>query len=372
MTVNPEIIRWARERVGRAPVSFKNLPVGPWESGIAEPTLRQLERYARATRTPIGYFFLDEPPGDDLPIPDLRAADGLQPKRASPELLDMVYCCQRRQEWCCDSVRRVVLLFACSATLNSPVEDVAADIRRTLKFEVADRRDCGGWAEALPLLSDRAEKAGIFVMRSDRVGSDPRRRFNADEFVGFALCHWLAPVVFINDAGDSAAQLFTLAHELAHVWLGESGVSGIGAAVAPRVRPNAVEDWCNRVAAETLVPLAALKSAMIGKSLEHAVELLDVFKVSPVVMLRRLCDAEIITRFEFNFGYARESAKTKKRRPARGDRCRKIIVGTGRRFAAAVARDALGGQTPLCDAYDLLGVATHKQFESVCKLLEVI
>src|SRR5438128_2285162 len=99
--VKPELLRWARERAGR---SLENLHkkfsrLESWEHGEALPTLKQLESFAKATYVPIGYLFLDQPPEEKVPIPDLRTMGGKPLEAPSPDLLDVLYLCQRRQDW---------------------------------------------------------------------------------------------------------------------------------------------------------------------------------------------------------------------------------------------------------------------------------
>ena len=160
----------------------------------------------------------------------------------------MVYVCQQRQEWYRDSARgeRISpLSFVGSASLNSDVESTAAIIRHALQFDIEERRQIPTWTDALRLFIGQANEAGIMVMCSDVVLNNNYRPLDPDEFRGFALSDSLALLVFIN--GDTkAAQMFTLAHELAHIWLGQSAVSDAQASLVPE---HHVERWCNNVAA---------------------------------------------------------------------------------------------------------------------------
>ena len=144
----------------------------------------------------------------------------------------------------------------------------------------------------------------MLVMVSGVVGSNTRRTLDPDEFRGFALADKLAPLVFINGADTKAAQMFTLAHELAHLWLGESALSNVGADSSP---VHNVETWCNGVAAELLVPLPELRRELgHGDPLESVAALARTFKVSTLVILHRILDAGRISRERFQRAYAAE------------------------------------------------------------------
>ena len=259
--IKPELLRWARERAGldRAALAkrFPQLPA--WENGDARPTLKQLEKFAKATYAPIGFLFLPEPPVEHVPIPDFRTVGNRHVERPSPDLLDTLYICQQRQEWYRDfarSEREDPLSFVGSVALTTNVEVAATRIRTALSFDVEERREIPTWADALRQFIGQADALGVLVMVSGVVGNNNRRKLDPDEFRGFALTDDLAPLVFINGADSKSAQMFTLAHELAHIWLGQSALSDVGPASSPS---NDVEIWCNRVAAELLVPMDALR-----------------------------------------------------------------------------------------------------------------
>ena len=184
----------------------------------------------------------------------------------SPDLLETDYLCQQRQDWYCDfalSMHEPTLGFVGSANLKDNIVEIAATMRHILSFDLEERRRLATWTDALRHCIGQADALGVLVMASGVVGSNNRRRLEPREFRGFALADPLAPLIFINGADTKAAQMFTLAHELAHLWLGQSAVSDTEARAAP---DQEVERWCNRVAAEVLVPLAVLHNEIVGRA----------------------------------------------------------------------------------------------------------
>ena len=370
--VKPDLLLWACERAGRSidslaqRQSFRKLP--DWVSGAARPTLRQLEHFARATHTPFGYFFLPQPPEESVPIPDLRTIGNEHIGHPSPDLLDTMYLCQQRQEWYQDfalSMGQSPLPFVGSVTLQSDVVAVARSIRKALGFDVEERRSMPTWTEALRRFISQADSIGIMVMVSGIVGSNTHRSLDPQEFRGFALADPLAPLVFINGKDTKAAQMFTLAHELAHIWLGETALSDVGPVTMPS---NKVEVWCNQVAAELLVPLVVLHDTYRGdvslrEELDH---LARRFKVSTLVILRRLHDAEKLSRKELYHAYEEELKRL--RSLPRGDGGNFYLTLPARvskRFARALVISTLEGQTLHRDAFRLLGFSKLATFHEL-------
>src|SRR5713101_7631704 len=129
--IKPELLSWARERAGLEvdSLSHRFPKLAAWEEGTVRPTLKQVEDFAKATHTPVGFLFLEDPPVENVPIPDFRTIRNKAISRPSPDLLDMIYVCQQRQEWYRDYARSERISppsFVGSASLNSGVESTAA------------------------------------------------------------------------------------------------------------------------------------------------------------------------------------------------------------------------------------------------------
>ena len=365
--VKPELLRWARERAGIEPDALvKRFPkYHEWESGQKRPTLKQLEKLAKVTRAPIGSFFLSHPLEERIPIPDLRTVGDRPIVRSSVDLLDTVYLCQQRQDWYRDFARiegEDPLPFVGSATPASAVESTAESMRSALDFNLDERRALPTWTEALRRLIEQADALGVLVMTSRIVGNNTRRKLDPEEFRGFALADNLAPLIFINDRVSKAAQIFTIAHELAHIWLGESALSDVEPFSAPS---HAVEVWCNRAAAELLVPLASLREEFRGTAdlADEINRLARRYKVSTLVVLRRIFDIGALDRGALAPAYRRE-VKRLGTAPARsGGSFRPTLKAfVGQRFGQAVVTSTLGGRTSFSESFRLLGIRKASTF----------
>lgn len=374
--VAPEVLRWACERAGfsEAGLASRFPRLDRWLRDEDQPTFKQLERFAKATHTPFGYFFLPEPPHETVPIPDFRTVDTALVERPTPDLLDTIYLCQQRQEWYREFARttgELALPFVGSARRTDDVVSTAERIRTALSFSIEERRRFAGWTEALRRFIEQADALGVLVMVNGVVGSNNRRKLDPAEFRGFALSDPVAPLVFINGADTKAAQMFTLAHELAHLWLGESALSDVGPVTAPS---NEVERWCNAVAAELLVPLEALRAQLIpSEALRQALDrLAREFKVSTLVILRRLHDAGRLTRPQLRAEYEAELARLREVSPPDGgDFYLTTAARVGKRFARAVVTATWEGRSSFTEASRLLGFKKMAAFHKLSRSLEV-
>jgi Zn-dependent peptidase ImmA (M78 family) len=375
VAVSTAVLRWARERAGRRasalPRRFPKL--SQWESGDEQPTLKQLEAFAKATLTPLGYFFLQEPPEDRLPIPEYRTVADSGVRHPSPDLLETVYMMQLRQDWMREFLLeegQTPLPFVRSTQVDAEPTTIAGEIRDVLQLDVGWARHQPTWTDALGALREAVEGSGVLVVSNGVVGNNTHRKLDPGEFRGFVLVDEYAPLVFVNAADGKAAQMFTLAHEIAHLWLGQSAVFDLR-----DLQPasDIVEQACNRIAAEFLVGRSELLECWheVQGEVEPIQALARRFKVSVLVVARRALDLRLMTKDEF-LGFYRAYQADERRQTAKasggGDFYNNQNVRVGRRFASAVLQSAREGRLLYRDAYHLTGLH-GRTFDAYAKRL---
>ncbi len=368
--VAPELYAWARKRSGISDKDFTNKfpKLEEWQSRQQKPTLKQLERFAHTTHTPIGFFFLTEPPEEKIPIPDFRTIGGTPVVQPSPDLLDTIYLCQQRQDWYRDYAQEHQLdrvSFVGSLDIRTPIREAAASISDKLNFSVKQRGS--SWTAALVYLRKQAVNAGVLVMVNGVVGVNTRRKLNPEEFRGFALIDSLAPVVFVNGADTKAAQIFTLAHEVAHIWLGKTALSDSRLSAN---QTNKVERWCNKVAAEVLVPSDTLREQFSPKT-DLKIELnklAQYFKTSTLVILRQIHELGLLSWEDYRSAYQSELQRViglEHTGSGGGNFYNNLLAKVSNPFARAVVTSTLEGRTVYTDAFRMLAIKKLSTFHGL-------
>lgn len=370
--VEPVLLEWACRRGGLDNQtllrSFPKLP--EWKAGTVQPTLKQLEKFAQKNHIPLGMLFLPSPPKEQLPIPDFRRMQVATVTMPSRELLETIYLCQQQQDWYSNYLLENGWKnneFVGSVTRKSDVIEVAKQIREVVGFELEERQKIKNWQDTLRFFIDQVGKLNILVMVNGIVGCNTHRRLDPEEFRGFALVDRISPLIFVNGNDTKAAQIFTLAHELAHIWLGTEGVSNIQA-VDVNEREQ-VENWCNKVAAELLVPLAHLKTQYKSESsLEDEVQrLARYYKVSTLVIWRRLYELGCYGYQELRQYYQKEldnlqEITMRQNQTSGGNFYNTLAVRVNRRFSEAIVSSTLEGKTLFRDAFKLLSINKAETF----------
>lgn len=353
--INRDILRQTTQQLDQT--IFTKFPkLAEWLDGTVTPTLKQLVKYAKTVDIPFGYFFLEEMPIKDTQIPHYRTAkdkEAIEPSKNLVAILDII---EERQIWAKDLLVEYgtePLPFAGKYTVESSEEEVLQEIYTLLGIKDKSwASQFASWEKAFRYLIEQTEKAGIFVVVNGVVGYNTRRKLEVEEFRGFVLYDNIAPFVFINGRDATAAKSFTLIHEIVHVLIGESASFNLS---FKEEEHNRIEYFCNQIAAKFLVPEQQLFLYLDqGKSIE---QLARIFKVSQIVIARRLLDLKLMKRddfFMFYKNYKKGIPSIKKSKG--GDFYKSAAYKVSGRFFQLINTSLLQGNIQPTDAFRLTGL----------------
>ena len=338
--------------------------INSWLEGAKKPSFRQARMVANRTRIPFGFLFLENLPKDDLPIPDFRVVSGSDDERISLDLREVIQSTLRKQSWLSgylESEEAGESDFIGKGRIDDSVDVLAEGISSALNISSVTRTNEP--ADYLRSLVQQVEQTGVNVLRSGIVGDNNYRALDVNEFRGFALSDQYAPFVFINSKDSKRAQIFTLIHELCHLWCDQTGISSSSGSIVDALRSNSDEAKCNQVAAEILVPRVDLMhqwSKNTDTNLDASLENISkYFQVSRLVILIRLREHRLISQQDFRKAYG-DISLSPDRNPVRtkgGDYHTNIAIRNGRKFTETVLNATLNQHLLLRDAADLLSIS---------------
>jgi len=304
--ITPELARWARERAGMSVEelagTLKTDPrtIAAWETGQQFPPFHRAEKLADKLRVPFGFLFLSKPPKEDFPLPDLRTVGNLAVSKLSLNFIEVVDDALLKQQWYSEYLEASgakKLSFVGGYRMSDGVQQVAAAVAKVLGIDDAARASSRSWQDFLTYIVQAAEELGVLVMQRGIVGNNTKKRLDVNEFRGFVIADKFAPLVFINARDAKAAKNFTIIHELCHLWIGQSGISNPNLRSRSADEANAVERFCNQVAAEVLAPrVGLLRRWQHGAGIDDNIaNLARYFRVSRYVVARQASEANRIT-----------------------------------------------------------------------------
>lgn len=294
--ITPKILTWARESA-RMPLDVAASKIGKsieileeWESGVSQPTIKQAEKLAKIYKRPFALFFLPEIPKDFHPLQDFRKSNSIQLTTGSIFIIREI---QQKQAWLSDVLEEngeEKLPFIGKYTIENSPEEVAKDILSTLNINP------NNYTETNPIKEwvNKAELNGIYVSRTSFIHS--RLTLDKNEVQGFAIADPYAPFVFVNSKDWAAPQLFTLIHEIAHLWIAETGISNEIEFEQTNSKTHPVELFSNEVAANILMPKELILS-LDPSTFDNSKEIFSVAKtlgVSSFALLYRAFNLSII------------------------------------------------------------------------------
>lgn len=369
--IKPQLLDWAIERsmkdIEELLKKFPNLI--DWKNQTKNPTLKQLENFAKATFTPVGLLFLQKPPNEILPINDFRTFTDNRFGRPSANLLDTIYTAQQRQEWYKTYARQQgfdTLSIIGKYNISDNPKTIAQELSQIFSFH----NHYSSWQQALSGRIELIEKQGILVMSSGVAVGNTHRALDLNEFRGFTLSDEYASIIFINAKDSIAARSFTLMHELAHIAIAQDGVSNTN---GYNKNSNAIEKWCDQVAAEILVPSEEFK-----QEYQHNINNLDEnlqrfakhFKVSTLVILGRIYDLNYINTDSFWQLFQVEKAKlikilSEQPKKTGGDYYKSKPASVSKLFIKTITANTLEGKTLYREAMQLLNIKNIKTFKNL-------
>lgn len=379
VAITGEVFRWARERAGLTDeklaksVSAKLEKIRAWETGKEYPNFHQAQKLASALNIPLGYLFLSQPPQITNPVADFRTLPGNESDNLSPNLQDVLDDALRKRDWYKEWRQQEDIApfeFVGKYSLRSKPENIVLDMRQVLDVPQGFAEKIGTWDLHLRLLVQKVETAGILVLQSGIVGNNTRRKLSVQEFRGFALADPYAPLVFVNAQDATSARIFTLIHELVHIWTGTSGISNPDF-ISDEIETQRAEIFCNQVAAEFLVPKEIfIKRWNIHQgALDNAQQLAIRFRVSSQVILRRAFDAGFLNLDEYQDSVQAAIKASKPRaKGGGGDFYNTLFSRNSRRFTTELLSAVSSGRLSYLDGSRLLNTRPGKLVNALEKL----
>jgi Zn-dependent peptidase ImmA (M78 family) len=367
VNISANILTWAITRAGYELSEFTSkVPnIEEWINGTKKPTVKQLESFSKKVHLPFGYLFLSEPLKENLPIPFFRTNFN-QTNQVSINVYDTILLIQQRQDWLRDYLKDndfEELPFVGKFRQSQNVQEIVADIRKTLGLEENWASKFKTWEESLDHLTQHIEEAGIITVFNGVVENNTSRPIKVEECRGFVIVDEIAPFMFVNNSDGKAAQMFTISHELAHIWTGHSAGFDFRE-LLPANDP--VELLCDKVAAEFLVPEKSFNEYWNSNTTIKAAS--RYFKVSEIVIARRALDTKKITKnqfFDFYNEYKNRENFKKDNQSSGGDFWATTKKRLSVTFAAHVDNAVKSGNLLYRDAYKLTslkGDTFHKFF----------
>lgn len=355
VNINSNMFTWAIARAGYdlSDFAIKFPKIQDWVDQKKKPTVKQLEAFSKKVHLPFGYLFLPEPPKESLPIPFFRTNNGGK-NNVSINVYDSILLMQQRQDWLREYLNEndfQPLPFVGKFRNSQNYNEIVADIRNTLGLNNEWASSFKTWQEALDHLAQKIEDIGITIVFNGVVENNTSRPISVDECRGFVLVDSIAPFMFINNSDGKAAQLFTIIHELAHIWTGHSAGFDFRQ-LLPANDP--IELLCDNVSAEFFVPAESF--VKVWSTRPNIANTARYFKVSEIVIARRALDLGYMTKVEFFAFYNEYSNREFLKKENQGDggnfyaTAKKRI---GLTFAAHVNQAVKSGKLLYRDAYKL-------------------
>lgn len=307
--VSPDVLTWVFQKAQNNPLPLKSIPLlQAWIDGTKVPTFSQIEDVSNETRIPLGYFFLNTPPEEKIPLLQFRTVKSEQYKDPSRNLIDTIHDMERIIDWTKNSMiesnsepNEVV---GSQRNVKDPLV-LANYIRRILGLNIDWAIYSHSAEESFKILRDRINSVGVIVMQNGTARGNSKRPLDVNEFRAFTIIDNYAPLIFINACDSQNAKLFSLLHEFAHICIGVDSLFNENHWHS-HPNNNVVEILCNAVAAELLVPTEPFRNKWqeLKPTCSSTDDIIEktayYFKCGQVVVARKASDLGLINKEKYN------------------------------------------------------------------------
>jgi len=381
INIAPELLNWVESHMQIDKISesmTKNLL--QWKSGDKKPTFNQVEAFSNASNIPLGYFFLKTPPVEDLSLLKFRTIDSLELQNPSRNLIDTIHDMENVQEW----MRNYMIAsdgspveFVGSLDSNNDIHDIVKKIRNELGLTLDWYTKSKSAGDSLRIIRECAENIGILVMLTGIVGSNTHRKLEINEFRAFTLTDEYAPLVFINSNDSDNGKLFSLLHEIAHIWLGTNSLFNDRYSKENNV--SNTETICNAIAGELLIPqnIFIKKWDSLSDNYDYHEKIETTayyFKCGSTVAARKALKNNFINLQQYYdvaetaVKFYTELMQKKKNDESGGDYYNTVAFRIDKRFFNSLVNNIREGKTLYTDAFRL----THTNHKTFATLVEKV
>lgn len=381
--VKTNILKWVLETSSDLLSEKWKNKIESWLTGKRMPTIVQLRDLSKASHISFGDFFLDNPPKSDLPLLNYRTINNSKVINPSKDLIEVVNQMELRVDWLQDyyqneGLEAISFVGQGRTKTNLSVEEKAKSILSYFELK-------SGWnlntKDAFNFLKNKVEDARITVILGSYVGRQNRRSLNIEEFRAFVLVNDYAPLIFINTRDSQNARLFSLVHELVHIWMGDSELFNNNFVSFPQYLKPTSEQEINKIVEQILFPknkfMQIWKNKKNTDSKVNQVYLTaKQFNTSPIataIVARRyhLVNQKIISQIKIETAKNTEKRREKQRKSHVGPLYYDLILtNLDHNFARSVINSTESGQTSYTEAFNLLGVPGNKGYQEIKSRLE--
>lgn len=364
--VSPDVLTWVFQKAQNSPIPLKSVPLlQAWIDGSKTPTFSQIEAVSTETKIPLGYFFLNTPPEESIPLLQFRTVNSEQYKDPSRNLIDTIHDMERIIDWTknamIDSNSEPNEIVGSQRSVKDPFI-LANYIRKVLGLNIYWSIHSHSAEESFKTLRDRINTVGVIVMQNGTASGNSKRPLDVDEFRAFTIIDNYAPLIFINARDSQNAKLFSLLHEFAHICLGVDSLFNENHWICPS-NNSVLETLCNAVAAELLVPTEMFKKKWqelkpICQSIEDVIEKTAYyFKCGQVVVARKASDLKMINKEKYhqiaNTARTQYLDSREKKNSSGGNYYTTMASRIDRRFFSMLLESVFQGKTQYTEACKL-------------------